>query len=185
MPNPFAHLELTTDPEKLDAAKKFYSKVFGWKLTDLPGMGYTMIDVGGGTGGGMQAKPNEMAPTGWMPYVHVESVKTMVAKATKAGATAVLPFQEIGDMGAIGVLADPNGAMIGVWEQGKAQPAAVEAKPAAAKKSAKKTAPKKAPPPAKKASPKAASKPAASAAAKKAPAKKAPPAAAKKKPKKA
>jgi uncharacterized protein len=185
MPNPFAHLELTTDPEKLDAAKKFYTKVFAWKLSDMPAMNYTMIDVGGGTGGGMQAKPNEMAPTGWMPYVQVDSVKATVAKATKAGATAVLPFQEIGEMGAIGVLADPNGAMIGVWEQGKAQPAPVEAKPAAAKPAAAKPAAakksaKKAPPPAKKAASKTAAAPA-----KKAPAKKAAPAPAKKKPKKA
>ena len=70
MPNPFAHIELTT--ADLPAAQKFYSKVFAWKLRDMPGMNYTMIDVGGGTGGGMQAKPMPEAPTGWMPYVQVD-----------------------------------------------------------------------------------------------------------------
>jgi len=150
MPNPFAHIELTTTD--LTAAQKFYSKVFGWKLTDVPGMNYTMIDVGGGTGGGMQAKPMPEAPTGWMPYVQVDDVKASVAKATKAGATAMLPYQEIGEMGAIGVFADPSGAVIGVWEMKQPPAAPKAAKKAPAKKAAAKKAPaKKAAAPAKKA----------------------------------
>jgi hypothetical protein len=151
MPNPFAHLELTTDD--LKAAQTFYTKVFGWKLNEMPGMNYTMIDVGGsGVGGGMQSKPMPEAPTGWMPYVQVESVKASVDRAIKAGATATLPYQEIGDMGAIGIFSDPTGCSIGVWEA-KQAPAAkpVPAKKASAKKASAKKAPaKKAPAPAKK-----------------------------------
>ena len=144
MPNPFAHIELTTDD--LKAAQKFYGKVFAWKLSEMPGMNYTMIDVGGGTGGGMQSRPMPDAPTGWMPYVQVDDVKATVAKATKAGATAMLPYQEIGEMGAIGVFADPNGAVIGVWEAKQAPPAPAPAKKATAKKASAKKAPaKKAP----------------------------------------
>lgn len=151
MPNPFAHLELTTDD--LKAAQTFYTKVFGWKLNEMPGMNYTMIDVGGsGVGGGMQSKPMPEAPTGWMPYVQVQSVKASVDRAIKAGATATLPYQEIGDMGAIGIFSDPTGCSIGVWEA-KQAPAAkpVPAKKASAKKASAKKAPaKKAPAPAKK-----------------------------------
>lgn len=167
MPNPFAHLELTTDD--LKSAQTFYGKVFGWKLKDMPGMNYTMIDVGGsGVGGGMQSKPMPDAPTGWMPYVQVDSVKASVDKATKAGATVMLPYQEIGEMGAIGIFSDPTGCSIGVWEAKQAAPAASKAP---AKKKAppakRKAAANKAPAPAKKA---AAS--AKQVAAKKAPAKK-------------
>jgi predicted enzyme related to lactoylglutathione lyase len=144
MPNPFAHIELTTDD--LKAAQKFYGKVFAWNLKEVPGMNYTMIDVGGGTGGGMQMKPMPDAPTGWMPYVQVDDVKATVAKAVKAGATAMLPFQEIGEMGSIGVFADPNGAVIGVWAaKAPAAPAAPAKKAAAKKAPAKKAAAKKAP----------------------------------------
>ncbi len=174
MPNPFAHIELTTD--NLKAAQKFYSKVFAWKLNEMPGMSYTMIDVGSGTGGGMQSKPMPEAPTGWMPYVQVDDVKATVAKATKAGATAMLPYQEIGDMGAIGVFADPNGAVIGVWESKRAPeapPPSPEAPPAeknaAKKKVAKKAAPQS------KASPKKAPAKSAAPAKRAAPAKAAPP----------
>jgi len=189
MPNPFAHIELTTD--NLKAAQKFYSKVFAWKLSDMPGMSYTMIDVGQGVGGGMQSKPMPEAPTGWMPYVQVDDVKASIAKAAKAGATVMLPYQEVGEMGAIGVFSDPNGAVIGVWESKQAPsaasaPAAEEAPPAKKVAAKPKSAPAKkapAPPaPAKKAAAapakKAAPAPAKKAAA--APAKKAAPAAAKK-----
>lgn len=176
MPNAFAHIELTT--VDLKAAKTFYGKVFAWKLTDMPGMPYTMIDVGGGTGGGMQPKPMPEAPTGWMPYVQVESVKKTVSKAQKAGATVLLPFQAIGEMGAIGVFADPQGAVIGIWEAGPSAkpaetPSAAETSSPAAKKAAKKVA-KKPAPAAKKASKKSPAKPAppAKKVAKKAPAKK-------------
>lgn len=174
MPNQFAHIELTTSD--LKAAQKFYSKIFAWKLNEMPGMNYTMIDVGNGAGGsgaggGMQAKPMPEAPTGWMPYVQVDDVKATVAKAAKAGATVMLPYQDIGEMGAIGIFADPQGCAIGVWEAKAGAvppPPAADAKPANAKKAAKKAPAKKAAAPAKKAPAKKAAAPA-----KKAPAKKA------------
>jgi predicted enzyme related to lactoylglutathione lyase len=176
MPNPFAHVELSTDDIK--KAKKFYSAVFAWKLSDLPAMSYTMIDVAGGVGGGMQKKQMPEQPTAWMPYVQVEDVKATMAKVVKAGGTAVLEYQEIGDMGSIGIFADPQGAALGLWA---AKPGAAAPPPAAApaeKKTAKKAPAKKAAEPAKKAAPpakKAAPSPAkkAPAPAKKAPAKKA------------
>ncbi len=165
MPNPFAHIELSTDDVK--KAKKFYQAVFAWKLNDMPAMAYTMIDVGGGVGGGMQKKPMPEAPTAWLPYVQVDDVKATIAKAIKGGGSAVLPFQEIGDMGAIGIFVDPAGAMLGLWEAKAGTPAHTAPPPDAKKASA--PAKKKAP--AKKAAPPAAAK---KAPAKKAPAKKAP-----------
>jgi predicted enzyme related to lactoylglutathione lyase len=164
MPNPFAHVELSTDDVK--KAKKFYLSVFSWKLNDLPAVGYTMIDVSGGVGGGMQKKPMPEAPNAWLPYVQVDDVKATLAKATKAGGQIVLDFQSIGEMGAIGIFTDPAGATLGVWESSGAPPSPPAAEPApkpAKKASAKKAAPEPPPPAAKKAS------------AKKAPAKKAAP----------
>jgi predicted enzyme related to lactoylglutathione lyase len=132
MANPFAHIELTT--RDLGAAKKFYKKLFDWKLTDMP-MGpsvYTMIAPGKGPGGGMQAQPMPEAPVTWLPYVEVDSVKKSLAKAEKGGAKVVLPVTDIGKNGIIAVFVDPAGAALGLWS--KAKPA---------KKSAKKTAKKR------------------------------------------
>ncbi len=145
MPNPFAHIELNTDD--VAKAKKFYKSVFDWKLTDMKGMPYTMIDVGGGTGGGMQPKPMPEQPVAWLPYVQVDDVKKSIAKAAKAGARVVVEYMPIGENGAIGVFLDPSGAALGVWEMAKTAPKPAAKKAAAkkpAKKAAKKAAPKKA-----------------------------------------
>jgi predicted enzyme related to lactoylglutathione lyase len=128
MGNSFVHIELNTDD--VAKAKKFYKSVFDWKITDMPQMGYAMVDVGKGTGGGMQKKPMAEQRNAWLPYVDVADVKKSLAKAAKAGAHVVVDAMSIGDdMGEIGVFIDPTGAAIGVW--------------AAAKKTAKKKTAKK------------------------------------------
>jgi predicted enzyme related to lactoylglutathione lyase len=131
MANPFVHVELNTDD--VSQAKKFYKSVFQWKLADQkmgPGMAYTMIDVGKGTPGGMQKKPMAGAPTAWLPYVQVDSVKKSIAKASKAGAQIMVDYMEIPGTGAIGIFVDPAGAALGLWEPKR--------------KPAKKSAPKRA-----------------------------------------
>jgi len=134
MPNPFCHIELNTDD--VSKAKKFYKSLFGWKLSDMKGMPYTMIDVGkGGVGGGMQNKPMPEAPTSWLAYVQVDDVKKTMAKAKKSGARSVLDYMAIGGSGAVGIFIDPSGAALGLWQAPKK---AAPKKAAAKKKSAKK-----------------------------------------------
>ena len=136
MGNPFVHMELSTG--NVDAAKKFYKKVFDWKLEDMKGgMPYTMIKTGAKIGGGMAKTQMEGQPPAWLVYSEVNSVKKTMAKAEKAGAKAMVPFMPIGDMGAIGVFVDPTGAAFGIWEKGK------PAKKGAAKPKGKKAAKKK------------------------------------------
>ena len=171
MPNPFAHVELSTDDVK--KAKKFYASVFAWKLNDVPAMSYTMIDVSGGVGGGIQKKQAPEQVPAWLPYVQVDDVKSTIAKAVKAGGKSLLDYLEIGDMGSIGIFADPQGAALGVWAAKEAP--LDEPAPASEKKVAKKAPAKAAPAkaaPAKAAPAKAA--PAKAAPAKAAPSKKAP-----------
>ena len=148
MPNPFAHVELSTYDVK--KAKKFYTSVFAWKLNDMPAMVYTTIDVGGGVGGGLQKKQTPEQPNAWLPYVQVDDVKVTMAKVLKAGGKAMLEYQEIGDMGSIGVFLDPQRAALGVWAANAAT-AAAPPPPAPAK--AEKKAPAKTPAPAKAAAP--------------------------------
>lgn len=144
MGNAFVHCELAADD--VGAARKFYTKVFDWKIgPPMADAGdYSMIDVGSKTsGGGLTKKTMPGQPTAWLTYVEVASVKKTMAKAEKAGAKALLAFQEIGEMGAIGIFMDPQGAALGVWERGKPvkkpakKPAKKAAKNPAQKKSAK------------------------------------------------
>ena len=144
MANPFVFVELSTDdPAK---AKAFYKKVLNWKYNDMkmgPGPAYTMLDVGKGTGGGIQQSPMPGMPPAWLAYVEVDSVKATMAKAEKAGAHIVLEFQELPGMGALGIFVDPTGAPLGVWEHEKKQPKKASAKKAAPKKTKTKKAPAK------------------------------------------
>jgi uncharacterized protein len=142
MGNPFVHLDLSCDD--VDAAKKFYKSVFDWKFIASPEMGsWTGIDVGAGVGGGMGPKQAPGEPTAWTAFVDVADLKKTIAKAQKAGATILVPFMQVGDMGALGVFVDPQGATLGVWQAAK-KPAASAKKTSAKKARTKKRAPKKA-----------------------------------------
>ncbi|HKA86627.1 MAG TPA: VOC family protein [Haliangiales bacterium] len=132
MPNAFVHIELNTDD--VAKAKKFYSSVFDWKLQDVPAMGYTMLDVGKGVGGGMQKNPMPAGPNHWLAYVEVADVKKTVAKARAAGANVFVDYKDIPGMGALGIFSDPSGAVLGVWQPAPKPPRKAAPKAAAKKK---------------------------------------------------
>jgi uncharacterized protein len=117
MANPFVHVELdTTDPAK---AKAFYGKLFDWRLEDMPGGdhdGYTLIQVGEGTGGGLMRQPVPGAPSMWLAYVLVDDVRAATGKARSLGATVVKDVTEVPGMGWFSVIVDPTGAALGLWQ---------------------------------------------------------------------
>jgi uncharacterized protein len=119
MPNAFAHIELNTP--NVAKSRAFYAKLFKWKIAPYPEMPtYMGIDTGSKeTGGGISQKEMPEAPTAWLPYVEVASVKKSLAKAKKLGARIVVDYQSLGEIGAIGIFVDPAGAGLGVWEPGK------------------------------------------------------------------
>ena len=120
MGNPFVHIELTTDD--VDKAKKFYSALFDWKLTDMPmpdGGTYTMIEVGEGTGGGMFKNPMPGVPPFWLAYIKVPDVEAATKKAEKLGAKVHKTKTQAGDFGWFSIVADPTGAVFALWQAKK------------------------------------------------------------------
>lgn len=122
MANPFVHVELMTSD--LDRAKKFYAGLFDWTLEEIPGMDYTLIKVGEGTGGGMMQHPMPGAPSSWLAYVLVADAAAATEKARKLGASIVKEVTEIPGIGWFSVLVDPTGATLALWQ---ANPAAMPA----------------------------------------------------------
>jgi len=121
MANPFVHVELNTNDTA--KAKAFYSKMFDWKMEDMKmdwGT-YTMIGVGDGTGGGLMKNPIPNAPSFWLSYVLVDDIDAATKKAKSLGATVCKDVTEVPDMGWLSIIADPTGAMLGLW---KAKPRA-------------------------------------------------------------
>ena len=117
MANPFVHVELHTND--LARAKEFYGKLFAWKLQDMPmpgGGSYTMIDVGGGTGGGMMVNQAPGTPPHWMSYVGVDDIRAATRKAQDLGAKVVVDVTEVGQYGTMSVITDPTGATLALWQ---------------------------------------------------------------------
>lgn len=116
MANPFVHVELNTTD--LGKAKTFYTKLFDWKLEDMPMPegSYTMIEVGEGTGGGMMKRPIPGAPSAWLPYVLVDDIEAATKKAKSLGATVMMDVTEVMDMGWLSIIVDPTGAKLGLWQ---------------------------------------------------------------------
>jgi uncharacterized protein len=113
MANPFVHVELnTTDVSK---SKSFYGALFDWKLDDVemsPGFTYTMIGVGGGTGGGIMQQMIPGAPSAWLAYVLVDDIAAATAKAKSLGAKIMKDVTEVMGAGWLSIM----GAPLGLWK---------------------------------------------------------------------
>jgi len=120
MAHPFVHVELnTSDPAR---AKEFYQKLFDWKLQDVPmpgGETYTMIDVGGGTGGGIMKSKQPGTPSFWLAYIDVDDIQASTKRAKELGGKVMLDVTEVGDFGFMSVITDPTGAHVAMWKAKK------------------------------------------------------------------
>jgi uncharacterized protein len=103
-------------------ARRFYSGVLGWDFAEeSPAeMGYyTQALVDGRTVAGFGEGSGEgMPPPAWTTYIAVDDVDRVVQRATEAGATVFMPAMDVADFGRLAVLADPTGAVFGLWQSG-------------------------------------------------------------------
>ncbi|MGF1615358.1 MAG: VOC family protein [Gammaproteobacteria bacterium] len=104
---------MTTDVE---AAKAFYSKLFGWSTDDesMPGMNYTLVKAGGKEIGGIMAMPSSAqgTPPMWGAYVTVDDVDATAQTAEELGGRVLISPQDIPEVGRFCVIQDPQGAVI-------------------------------------------------------------------------
>jgi predicted enzyme related to lactoylglutathione lyase len=119
----FCWPELSTSDAQ--AAKKFYSTLFGWQPSDSPmpqGGTYTMLKLGGKDVGAMHPLMDEQkkmgVPPHWMSYVAVTSADDTVKKATSLGGTVIAPPFDVMDAGRMAVIKDPTGAVFSIWQAG-------------------------------------------------------------------
>lgn len=120
-PGSFCWIELGTSDT--DAAKKFYSGLFGWEAVDLPAgpdMVYTMLKLRGLEVGALyKLRPDQTAhgvPPHWMSYVSVSSADDSASKAKSLGATLLAEPFDVMDVGRMAILQDPQGAHFCVWQ---------------------------------------------------------------------
>ena len=116
MPNAFTHAELSST--SVAAAKEFYGALFDWKLQDVPGMEYTMVETGKGHGGGIMPHPMPEQGSFWLTYIDVADINAATEKAAHLGGRIMRAPREVMGAGWVSVIVDPTGAVFGLW-QGK------------------------------------------------------------------
>lgn len=103
-----------------DAAKKFYSGLFGWTYEDQGADvgNYTMVLKNGKAVAGMMEMGGEQAgmPPAWGSTVAVSNADESTSLATSLGATVVMGPEDVADAGRMSVVIDPAGAMITLWQ---------------------------------------------------------------------
>lgn len=124
------HFELPVDD--LERAREFYGSIFGWSLQDWPMPdGSTYIGVHtipideethlplepGGINGGIM-KRNDMAKAPIFA-INVESIDEKVKMIEEAGGTVVMPKVDMMGMGFYAYIKDPDGNVVGLWEDKK------------------------------------------------------------------
>ena len=120
-PGTFSWTDLTTTDQ--DAAKQFYSQLFGWDAIDNPvgeDMVYSMMQIGGKDVAAISPQTQQQRDAGvppvWNSYVTVESADDAADRAQKLGATVMAPAFDVMDVGRMAVIQDPQGAFFEVWE---------------------------------------------------------------------
>lgn len=117
------HFEIPYDDG--DRARAFYADVFGWETMAVPGMDYTMVTCGPSGHGGPPTEPGfingGMAPResdrrGPTVVIDVEDIDASLTEVESHGGSTVLARTPVGDMGFSAYFTDPEGNVIGLWQ---------------------------------------------------------------------
>ncbi len=120
-PGTFCWVDLTTSDQS--AAKRFYGDLFGWESDDRPMGGdavYSMMLKDGLEVGAIATQPEQQqqagAPPAWNCYISVDSADAALERAKQLGATVHAPAFDVFESGRMGVIQDPQGAYVLVWQ---------------------------------------------------------------------
>jgi len=109
--------------DKPERAKKFYHRLFGWKINPFPGMtapeaqNYQHIDTGGpdaSPDGGLMARmhPGQSITQ----YVSVPSVAKSMARVKQLGGEVCKPKTAVPGMGYFAICRDTENNTFAIWE---------------------------------------------------------------------
>jgi predicted enzyme related to lactoylglutathione lyase len=118
------HFEVPADD--LERAQRFYADAFGWQLTPIPEMSYTMVQTGpsdqngrpsesGMINGGMMARSGGPA-TAPVITITVDDIDAALATVEQHGGKTAVGRQPVGDMGFAAYFVDPEGNTMGLWQ---------------------------------------------------------------------
>lgn len=105
----------------VEAAQRFYTAVFGWKVSMYQGM-VTLSRGDGGLGSIMAMPPHVPAevPAYWENYVAVDDLEASYSRALALGAKSLVPPTSIPNTGDFALVATQEGATVALWKDGAA-----------------------------------------------------------------
>ncbi len=109
-----------------ERAVKFYSDVFGWEISPVPDMSYSMVTTtpvdermmpkeSGGINGGMYERSDEISSTPVI-VMEVDSCEQRVKDVEAAGGSLVVAPHQVGNFGIYAQVKDTEDNIIGVWQ---------------------------------------------------------------------
>ena len=109
--------------EDIGRAKKFYEKLFNWKIEKVPGkMPYYLIETTGingerGIGGGMgrRESPEQQISN----FIGVESIDEYTVKVEELGGRVIQPKMAVVGWGYLAICSDTENNTFGLWEENR------------------------------------------------------------------
>jgi predicted enzyme related to lactoylglutathione lyase len=105
--------------EDVEAAKHFYSELFGWTFEETPdiaGHAYALARAGNVYVAGLVAadrRADGASVSRWLPYISVADVDDAVTRATAAGGNVAASARNV-SLGRVAAILDREGAVIGL-----------------------------------------------------------------------
>lgn len=99
------------------AAAAFYGPLFGWGFQDagMPGMTYTLAELGGTMVAGLM-QPDDPMPEFWLVYFAVDDCDAAARRAADLGGTVHRAPEDIPGTGRFAIVTDPQGVVFGILQ---------------------------------------------------------------------
>jgi predicted enzyme related to lactoylglutathione lyase len=108
----------TSDP---DQSRAFYTELFGWKAEEPNaefGGYWNFVKDDILVAGGMRNDGSSGQPDSWNVYLASANAQATLDAAVAHGSQVIVPAMPVADLGTMGVMTDPGGAAIGLWQPG-------------------------------------------------------------------
>jgi predicted enzyme related to lactoylglutathione lyase len=123
MADSVVHFEIPAG--SVERAHAFYRQAFGWKISAMPGMGYSLVSTTptgkngaptkpGAINGGMLARQDPIRNP--VITIQVDSIDAAVKKITKLGGSVVRGKEPVMTMGFAAYFKDSEGNVLGLWQ---------------------------------------------------------------------